>query len=146
MHAPTRHSSHKKSPYAPIALLMTATIYISLTYKHFPQMNLPCFDLTSFLEEREQNAENLGSNFQGLSSESKNLCEGIAECFRSRGCVVVRDPRVDTAKNDDFLDLMERYFGQPEEDLLQDARPQVRIEHTKMFFRFFRRPAWNILD
>jgi len=50
------------------------------------------------------------SNFLNKRSEYRNDCKQIAEIFKKYGLVIIKDPRVDAAKNDKFLDLMERYF------------------------------------
>lgn len=41
---------------------------------------------------------------------------------------MVRDSRVNSADNETFLNLMERYFEQPEEVKLADARPQFHYQ------------------
>lgn len=40
----------------------------------------------------------------------------------------MRDPRVPASDNDDFLDLMESYFGQSEELKAPDARPELAYQ------------------
>lgn len=44
----------------------------------------------------------------------------------------MKDPRVEIADNQVFLDLMERYFEQPDEVKLRDARPSLHYQvcHT----------------
>jgi hypothetical protein len=42
--------------------------------------------------------------------------------------LVVRDPRVTLHHNERFLDMMERYFGQPADVKLHDARPEVSYQ------------------
>jgi len=43
-------------------------------------------------------------------NHKKSDCKAIEESFRKYGCVILRDPRVNEKHNDEFLDLMERYF------------------------------------
>ncbi|KAG2443486.1 hypothetical protein HXX76_001839 [Chlamydomonas incerta] len=76
---------------------------------------LPVFDIGAVLGKRpdEYNAEDLA------------LCQGIAQCLHQTGCLIVRDPRVPAGMNDQFLDLLERYFGQPTERKLEDCRPHL---------------------
>ena len=52
----------------------------------------------------------------------------MARCLRDTGCLVIRDPRVNARDNQVFLDLMERYFEQPHEVKLQDARPAFHYQ------------------
>lgn len=40
----------------------------------------------------------------------------------------VRDPRVHAADNEQFLDMMERYFGQPYAVKLAQARPDLHYQ------------------
>lgn len=49
----------------------------------------------------------------------------IASSLRDNGCVVVRDERVDATDSAQFLDMMERYFAQPREIKMRDARPHL---------------------
>lgn len=66
-----------------------------------------------------------------LSGGKPNLaeCKKVVEGFHKHGVIAIRDPRVDEFKNQDFINLMTRYFesqsqkyyrGEP----LEDARPQ----------------------
>lgn len=60
------------------------------------------------------------------------LAQGITRSFQETGCVVVRDPRVDADQNDIFLDMMERYFEQSDEQKLKDARPELHHQVTQV--------------
>lgn len=58
------------------------------------------------------------------------------------GIVLVRDPRVSEVDNDQFLDQMEKYYGQS--DGVKDARPEVSgpsaslsCDHTSFDTRLF---------
>lgn len=68
---------------------------------------------------------------QGTSDPDS--CAILAASMHHFGAVLVRDPRVDASDSDTFLNLMERYFSQPREKKLVDARPhyfyQVRPRH-----------------
>ena len=59
------------------------------------------------------------------ASGAQETCSRLASILRKQSFVVVRDPRVSAADNDRYLDMMERYFSQPEEVLRQDERPEV---------------------
>lgn len=53
----------------------------------------------------------------------------IASSLVATGCVLVRDPRVsEELDNSRFLDLLERYFEQPEELKKKDARPELHYQ------------------
>ncbi|KAJ8600179.1 hypothetical protein CTAYLR_001951 [Chrysophaeum taylorii] len=53
-------------------------------------------------------------------------CAEVAEALHKYGCLVVRDPRVEPAHNELFLDMMERYFSQS--DGVTDARPELHYQ------------------
>lgn len=55
-------------------------------------------------------------------------CEKVAQALHQYGIVCVRDPRVSTADNDRFLDMLEQYFEQPEDAKLADARKEVSYQ------------------
>lgn len=78
---------------------------------------LPTFNLQSYLE-----AVNKGD------VQLMELCRALADCLKQTGSLVVRDPRVDGALNDKFLSLMERYFSQPSEIKMADARPHLAYQ------------------
>lgn len=52
----------------------------------------------------------------------------MARCLTETGCLVVRDCRVNTADSETFLNMMERYFEQPTEVKLLDARPSCHYQ------------------
>jgi hypothetical protein len=52
----------------------------------------------------------------------------IAASLVATGCVLVRDPRVSERDNSRFLDLLERYFEQPEDSKKRDARPELHYQ------------------
>lgn len=82
--------------------------------------DLPVFDLETFLE-----------NPQGCHS----LCEAVASCLRSASALVVRDPRIDQAASDTFLDMMEEYFNQSKEEKMADVHPELayQVESWRWF-------------
>ncbi|KAJ1973990.1 hypothetical protein H4R34_004890 [Dimargaris verticillata] len=47
-----------------------------------------------------------------------------AESLREYGCMLIKDPRVSSDQNEEFLDMMEQYYAQPRNDLLKDERPE----------------------
>jgi hypothetical protein len=48
----------------------------------------------------------------------------IATALRQYGAAILRDPRVTEKHNNDFLDLVEKYFEQPMEVKMQDVRKE----------------------
>ena len=78
---------------------------------------LPVFDLAVFLGAADKGAP-----------EVQRLCAALAACLQQSSALVVRDPRVDTADNDAFLSLLERYFSQPLEAKMADVRPELAYQ------------------
>ncbi|GFR49190.1 hypothetical protein Agub_g11214, partial [Astrephomene gubernaculifera] len=76
---------------------------------------LPVFDLTGVV----------GKKPEDYTDADDELCAAIAQCLHATGCLVVRDPRVPAEQNDVFLDLLERYFGQPVDRKMADCRPNL---------------------
>lgn len=44
------------------------------------------------------------------SPEVQNLCAQVAESLHKYGILIVRDPRAVEQDNNDYIDLMEKYF------------------------------------
>jgi isopenicillin N synthase-like dioxygenase len=78
---------------------------------------LPVFELEPFLKEGED-----------ISEQTRDTCAKMAEFLRETGVLIVRDPRVSSADNDVFIDMMERYFGQSDNTKAPDARPQYHFQ------------------
>ncbi|GJQ09030.1 hypothetical protein GpartN1_g5334.t1 [Galdieria partita] len=76
-------------------------------------MELPVINLNGFLQEKEN-----------LSSSEQD-CRKLANVLRQYGAAAIYDPRVEQQDNESFLNMMERYFEQPTEVKLEDARPQL---------------------
>ena len=55
-------------------------------------------------------------------------CEKVFESLRKTGILLIRDPRVAFDLNDNFLDLMEKYFSQPPEELAKDIRKELAYQ------------------
>jgi len=62
------------------------------------------------------------------SEESKKECKRVADIFSRMGALTVRDPRVTEDDNTHFLDMMERYYGQPLEQKMKDAREEFAYQ------------------
>jgi len=78
--------------------------------------DLRVFELSQILEAKPGSDEE-----KALMAE----CEAMAKCLHETSCIVVRDPRVSEQDNKAFLQLMQRYYAQPREAKLQDARPDI---------------------
>jgi isopenicillin N synthase-like dioxygenase len=52
----------------------------------------------------------------------------LAQALHAYGVLLLRDSRVTEADNDAFLDLLERYMGQPEEDKVPDIRREFHYQ------------------
>ena len=61
----------------------------------FSSLKVPIIDVKPFLTE---------------GSSSKSDCKIVADALHKYGCLVIKDPRVDQKENNEFLDLMEKYF------------------------------------
>lgn len=64
---------------------------------------------------------------------SNSACKRVAASLRDFGAVLVRDRRTDAEPGENinaelFRDMMERYFAQPREVLLKDARPEFHYQ------------------
>ncbi|GAB1319860.1 Isopenicillin N synthase-like Fe(2+) 2OG dioxygenase domain-containing protein [Madurella fahalii] len=79
-------------------------------------MDLPVVDLDVFLNQSHN------------SPEVKAECVKAANALITYGALVLHDSRVSEEDNTTFLDLLEDYFAQPEEDLKKDERPELSYQ------------------
>ena len=79
-------------------------------------MDLPIIDLDVF---RNQSRE---------SPEVQDECAKAAKALITYGALILHDSRVSEEDNDTFLDLLEDYFAQPEDDLKKDERPELSYQ------------------
>lgn len=98
-----QHRGAASSPYKPFSMVASTE-----------EGPLPVFDLQPFLS--------------GDVTGRRELAESIASCFHRTGACIVRDPRVKPSDQSTFLDMMERYFQQPTEVKLRDARPHLHYQ------------------
>jgi isopenicillin N synthase-like dioxygenase len=78
-------------------------------------LDLPVVDLAPHLRRHESPA------FAAAAvEEAKKAADGL----HRYGLLVVRDPRASAEDNDRFLDMLERYFEQPEDAKLADVRKE----------------------
>ncbi|KAK3985220.1 hypothetical protein QBC44DRAFT_162801 [Cladorrhinum sp. PSN332] len=79
-------------------------------------MDLPIIDLDVFLNNPTE------------SPEVQAECAKAASALITYGALVLHDSRVSEQDNITFLDLLEDYFAQPEEDLKKDERPELSYQ------------------
>jgi isopenicillin N synthase-like dioxygenase len=61
----------------------------------FANLKVPAIDITRYLAK--------GPGWE-------NDCKEVADTLKTYGLVIIKDPRVSQQNNDNFLNLMERYF------------------------------------
>ena len=79
----------------------------------------PVVDIAPFVRWKEG-----GGAAEDIPEDVRRCCEEVGDCLASKGVLVVRDPRVSESDNARFLDMMERYFEQAPEKIVEDARPE----------------------
>ncbi|KAK4163877.1 hypothetical protein QBC43DRAFT_54806 [Cladorrhinum sp. PSN259] len=103
-------------------------------------MDLPIIDLDVFL------------NNPAESPEVQAECAKAASALITYGALVLHDSRVSEQDNITFLDLLEDYFAQPEEDLKKDERPElsyqigVTLENTEKPKCAVDEPCLNVIE
>lgn len=78
-------------------------------------MELPVIDLAPYLEKE-------------LDSQIKSLCCEVSRTLKETGALLVKDPRCTAEDNDRFIDMMEKYFQQPEEFKRLQERPHLHYQ------------------
>lgn len=94
----------------------TPSIMASESQQSQPSMDLPIIDLDIYL------------NNPPTSPLVQAECSRAASSLITYGALLLHDSRVSEADNDTFLDLLEDYFAQPEEDLKRDERPELSYQ------------------
>ncbi|URE12222.1 hypothetical protein MUK42_36998 [Musa troglodytarum] len=89
-------------------------------------MDLPVVDLSRYLEISARRGA--GALPPAAEVELRALCATVSGCLRDTGALLVKDPRCSVEDNDRFLDMMERYFGRPEEFKRLQARPALHYQ------------------
>ena len=77
--------------------------------------NIPVIDIQAYLEKD--------------SDKWENECKKVASSLHHFGILIVKDPRVDENENDDYLDLVEKYFDNAGKkyyagEVLEDCKPE----------------------
>ncbi|KAL9993660.1 putative isopenicillin N synthase [Helianthus debilis subsp. tardiflorus] len=83
-------------------------------------MELPVIDLHPYLS-----ATHSGDT---LTPELKTICSEVSKTLRETGALLVKDPRCSALDNDRFIDMMERYFQQPDELKRLQERPNLHYQ------------------
>jgi hypothetical protein len=83
--------------------------------------SVEAFDMSSFLA---------ASDGGDLDSDTLDLCKQMADFIHQTGVLVVRDPRVSTADNDSFLEMMSRYYCQPTEVRRDELAQQAHASRS----------------
>eukprot|EP00761_Pharyngomonas_kirbyi_P013061 gb/GECH01013088.1/.p1 GENE.gb/GECH01013088.1/~~gb/GECH01013088.1/.p1 ORF type:complete len:344 (+),score=97.62 gb/GECH01013088.1/:1-1032(+) len=76
---------------------------------------VPRVDFAPFLEDTH-------------SSNAKTECEKLVKSLVDTGIAIVKDPRVDHAENNTFIDMMEQYFNQSTEQKMKDVRQDLHYQ------------------
>jgi isopenicillin N synthase-like dioxygenase len=80
---------------------------------------IPVVDVGAWLA-REESPE--------TAAASAAECEKVAAALHQYGILCIKDPRVTAEDNDNFLDMLESYFEQPEEDKVKDVRKELSYQ------------------
>ena len=82
--------------------------------------SVAAFDMSDYIAARQRGEE--------PGEEALAVCRAMADYIHRTGILVIRDPRVSSEDNDGFLDLLQRYYAQPREALMEDARPDIHYQ------------------
>lgn len=66
---------------------------------------MPVIDFELYMASKEAHGDS------HLSEAARLECLKVAQCFHKFGILLIKDPRVDMADNDSYIDLMEKYFA-----------------------------------
>jgi isopenicillin N synthase-like dioxygenase len=62
------------------------------------------------------------------SKETLEDCKRVAQILKETSCLIVKDPRVTEDDNSRFLDMMEKYYNQPNELKMKDVHPELSYQ------------------
>ncbi|CAN4125136.1 unnamed protein product [Withania somnifera] len=91
-------------------------------------MELPVINLAPYLEISSKLCIGSADLGKDLDSQIKSLCLEVSRILRDTGALLVKDPRCSAEDNDRFIDMMEKYFQQPEEFKLLQERPHLHYQ------------------
>lgn len=93
-------------------------------------MEIPVIDLTPYVDP-------VSGKFtcdELEHPELKSVCLEVSRILKETGALLVRDPRCSTEDNDRFIDMMEKYFEQPDEVKRVQERPHQHYQVTFICF------------
>lgn len=82
-------------------------------------LDLPTIDLEVYMKKNES---------PEMAARAQEECKKVADSLFNYGILIVKDPRASQADNDTFLDMLERYFGQPDEVKQEDVRREFHFQ------------------
>jgi isopenicillin N synthase-like dioxygenase len=85
-------------------------------------MDVPVVDLSVYFRYKESQSDSSVLKSVELQQEYDAECKKVACALHQFGLVVLNDPRVSEANNNEFLDMMEGYFEGS--DVVTDSRPE----------------------
>ncbi|KAF5782649.1 putative non-heme dioxygenase domain-containing protein [Helianthus annuus] len=87
-------------------------------------MEIPVIDLTLYMDA----ASGKFNCDERLHPELETVCSEVSRILKETGALLVRDPRCSTEDNDRFIDMMEKYFEQPEKVKRVQKRPHQHYQ------------------
>lgn len=123
---PSAMSLEAATAHSPISTSTSASTFPSTCSSSPSDALFPVVDLAPLLSVDDGDARLLLSS--PPSPEALSASRAIAASLVATGCVLVRDPRASERDNSRFLDLLERYFEQPEGLKRGDARPELHYQ------------------
>ncbi|PWA78832.1 hypothetical protein CTI12_AA209400 [Artemisia annua] len=81
-------------------------------------MELPVIDLQPYLDPSSSSGDD----------EMKRVCSEVSRTLSETGALLVKDPRCSAQDNDRFIDMMEKYFEQPDEVKRLQERPNLHYQ------------------
>lgn len=100
-------------------------------------MDIPVIDLAPYLEIAGRLSGNPAELYGQLGASLAELCREVSRLLRETGALVVKDPRCSAEDNDRFIDMMEKYFEQPEEFKRLQERPNLHYQVSSISINLF---------
>ncbi|KAJ9558414.1 hypothetical protein OSB04_013028 [Centaurea solstitialis] len=87
-------------------------------------MELPVIDLEPYLDV--VSGKYCGD--EALDPQLKTVCSEVSRTLRETGALLIKDPRCSAQDNDRFIDMMEKYFEQPDDVKRLQERPHLHYQ------------------
>lgn len=91
-------------------------------------MELPVIDFSPYLELSAKFSSEPVKLEEEFDTRLKSLCSEVSRTLTETGALLVKDPRCSAEDNDRFIDMMERYFEQPEDFKRRQERPHLHYQ------------------